>query len=44
MDIIHQQSDKNTSQGIFYKMDTEIYPVMLLTFFIDIWMFLKAAF
>ena len=36
MAIIHQHSDKNTNQGIRYKVDTKIYPVMLLTFLIDI--------
>ena len=44
MDIIYQQSDENTNQGICYKIDTEIYPVMLLTFLISIWkVFLKAT-
>ena len=36
MDFIHQQSDKNKNQGICYKIDTEIYPVMSLTVLIDI--------
>ena len=37
MAIIHRQSDENTNQGIGYKVDTEIYPVMLWTFLIDKW-------
>ena len=36
MAIIHRQSDENTNQGIRQKVDTEIYPGMLLTFLIDI--------
>ena len=36
MTIIHRQSDDNTNQGIGWKVDTEIYQVMLLTFIIDI--------
>ena len=37
MDIIHQQSEEDKNQVICYKVDTDIYPVMLLTFLIDIW-------
>ena len=35
MAIIHRQLDKNKNQGIGLKVDTEIYPVMLLIFLID---------
>ena len=36
MAVIHRQSDENENQGIRLKVDTEIYPVMSLTFIIDI--------
>ena len=37
MAVIQRQSEKNTNHVIREKVDTEIYPVMLLTFLIDIW-------
>ena len=36
MAIIHGQLDENKNQGIRYKVDIEIYPVMILTFLIYI--------
>ena len=46
MTIINWQSDKNKNQDICYRLDTEIYPVMLLNFLIDMWkvIFKKATF
>ena len=36
MAVIRQKSEKNDNQGICYKLDTEIYKFMSLTFLIDI--------
>ena len=37
MGIIHWKSDENKNQGFRLKLDTDFYPMMIMTFLIDIW-------